>query len=701
MSRYGSPLITKNSSTQPFYLARSALLLAVVAATAQAQPGAIEEIVVSADFRQSNLNDIPASVSVLDQELIQRRNALHIEELLSNAPNVNLAAGASRARYVQIRGIGERGQFTEPLNASVGILIDGVDFSGIGGAAMLYDLEQVEVLLGPQGTRYGSNALAGLINLQSRAASRQLSYGLQLQGENYAGRGVAGYVSGPLGDNLQYRLSAQGLESDGFGNNLFLGRPTNTRNEQTLRAKLHWDIQDDIQLDLSTAWIDIDNGYDAFALDNGRDTLADEPGRDTQDAQLTSLKLTIDSFAAFRLEALFGYADSDSEYSFDEDWLYRGFHADEYSSTDNFFRRHRNRSAEVRLISTDAGALFAGRTHWITGLYTLRQDQDLKRLYTWLPAPFSSAFDIDRDAWYLEANTALNSNWSLDTGIRAEHFSSRYHDSEGLAFTPDDTLAGGKLALNYHTAAGNLLYLSASRGYKTGGFNTDGTLDADLREFGAELLWNYEFGFKGSLLDDRLQVQAALFTMEREDIQISSSTVRMRDNGSSEFIDFIGTAAGGRNSGLELNARLRASGTVTLYGNLGLLDTEYESFVNAIGENLDGREQAHAPGHQYTLGASWQLHPAWLLDINVQGRDAFYFSDSHSARSQRYTLLNASLGWQHNNWRATLWGRNLSDRDYAVRGYFFGNDPRDGYLEHTYTQLGEPLRFGLTLNLDY
>ena len=151
----------------------AALALAIVAASAaQAQSPLvpIEEVIVTADFRRNPLDSIAASISVLDAALMQQKNALHLEDVLLNAPNVNMAGGSSRARYVQLRGIGETGQFAEPLNSSVGMLIDGVDFSGIGAAAMLYDIEQVEILLGPQGTRYGSNALAGLINLGTNQA---------------------------------------------------------------------------------------------------------------------------------------------------------------------------------------------------------------------------------------------------------------------------------------------------------------------------------------------------------------------------------------------------------------------------------------------------------------------------------------------------------------------------------------------------
>ena len=681
---------------------RVLLLFAIAAATqAQAQSNTIEEIVVSADFRSAALNAIPASITVLDSTLMQRKNAQHLEDLLLNAPNVNMASGASRARFFQLRGIGETGQFIEPLNPSVGLMIDGVDFTGIGGAAMLYDMEQVEVLMGPQGTRYGSNALAGLINLQSHAPSAELRYGLQLQGENYRGRGLAGYVSGPLGQHVAYRLTAQALESDGFSYNRFVQRPTNLRDEQSLRGKLRVAPGNGITLDLTAAWVDVANGYDAFTLDNRRDTLADEPGFDTQDARFASARLQVDRFDAFTLEALAGYARSDTGYGYDEDWVYAGFHPDGYSSTDAFYRDRDSLNAELRLLSTPAGALLGGRTSWVSGIYSLQQETGLRRAYTYLPAPFRSSHDVDRFAVYAETTTLLGERWSVDAGLRGEQIDSGYGDSEALAFSPSDTLYGGKLALNYRTQDGNLVYASVARGYKTGGFNTDGSLDADLRQYAAEFLWNYELGFKGVLLAGRLQTQAALFFMERNAVQISSSLLRLRANGSTEFIEYTGNAAAGSNHGLELSARYAANQNVQLYAALGLLASEYEDFINSNGEDLDGREQAHAPNWQYTLGTSWNLHETVVLDVNLQGRDSFYFSDSHAVRSTSYTLLNASLTWTQERWRATLWGRNLGDEEYFVRGYYFGNDPRDGYTSNGYTQLGEPLRYGLTLTLDY
>lgn len=677
----------------------SGITLFTAALHAQTPP--IEEIIVTADFRQAAVNSIAASIKVLDSKLMQQKNASHLEDLLLNAPNVNFSSSASRARFYQIRGIGELDQFAEPLNSSVGIMLDGVDMSGVGTAAMLYDVQQVEVLMGPQGTRYGSNALAGLINLQSKNPTGTFSKGLQVQSENYAGKGIAGYLAGPATDSLQYRMSAQTLQSEGFVRNLFLGKNTNSRNETTIRGKIRYLATPTLIIDLTTAFIDIDNGYDAFSLDNTRTTLSDAPGQDSQNSKLGTAKLTFSNIPAFNIESTVAFANNAIAYSYDEDWTYIDFHPDGYQSTDRYDRNHKTVTAEIRLLSKPAGSLLQGRTSWIAGLYSLQQDVDLTRLYTFLPENFSSQHAITKRAIYGDTSTQLNEQWSLDAGIRGERFSADYHDSNVLNFAPAETLAGGRVALNYYPIAGSLIYATIARGYKSGGFNTDGSLDADLREYATEKLWNYELGIKGGFFSERLQTQAALFVMQRDAVQISSSTVRMRKNGSAEFITYIGNAAAGTNSGLELSATVQASTHVKVYSSLGLLATQYHNFINSAGVDLDGRDQAYAPRHQYTLGMDWNLSPYLELDVNIQGRDSFYFSPSHDNQSQAYTLLNANLSYSFSNIRMTLWGRNLTNQDYAVHGFYFGNDPRDGYTAKVFTQWGEPQRYGLTMNLDF
>ena len=118
---------------KPFGLA----LLAFTGCTNALVADEIPEIVVTAQLRDTALENVPSSVTVLAERVITQREAQHLEEIVATSPNVNLSAGSSRARFIQIRGIGERGQFAEPLNSSVGVLVDGIDFSGAATAATL------------------------------------------------------------------------------------------------------------------------------------------------------------------------------------------------------------------------------------------------------------------------------------------------------------------------------------------------------------------------------------------------------------------------------------------------------------------------------------------------------------------------------------------------------------------------------------
>ena len=126
-----------------------------------ARADVIEEVTVTATLREQSLIEAPVSITVLDETRLRDVGQQHFEDVLAAVPNLHWAGGTSRPRFFQIRGIGEREQWEGAPNPSVGFLIDDLDFSGIGMPATLFDVERIEVLRGPQGMRYGANALAG------------------------------------------------------------------------------------------------------------------------------------------------------------------------------------------------------------------------------------------------------------------------------------------------------------------------------------------------------------------------------------------------------------------------------------------------------------------------------------------------------------------------------------------------------------
>ena len=373
---------------------------------------------VQADFRKTDVQQIPEAVTLVGSEQIEARSAQHLEQILSFAPNVNFASGASRGRYYQIRGIGERSQFVDPVNASVGMLIDDIDVSGMGNAATLFDVRQVEILRGPQGTRFGANALAGMVNIRSNDPTEEFEALVSSGYGNYDSWNMGAVVSGPLAEALLGRLAVQQKRSDGYMDNDFLGRDnTNNIDELTTRGKLRWLASDELSIDFTGFYVDIDNGYDAFSLDNSRHTLSDQPGHDRQETAAIGVSSTWTGHSAFTLKTMASWSDSNFEYGYDEDWSYNGLCTGtpcdgwEYSSTDNYSRDREASRFEVRLTSTEAGQL-AGHTDWVAGVYYDQRDEDLTRdLFDWVlfsPAQFDSRYETENLALYGQLSRPLS-----------------------------------------------------------------------------------------------------------------------------------------------------------------------------------------------------------------------------------------------------------------------------------------------------
>ena len=343
--------------------------LLVPATLAHAKP---LELRITADFRAKTLEDSTVSVTVVDRKKLKERGASHLEDTLSIAPNVNMSSGGSRAKYFQIRGIGERSQFIEPKNPSVGLYIDNMNFSNNGAAATLFDISQLEVIRGPQGTKYGSSALAGIIKLSSAEPTNERNGHIESTIGNYGQKSLGIAVGGALlKDKLLGRFSLFKNKADGAIHNKFLNRDdTNGRDELTLRGQLKWLANDDLSVHLRYLHLDIDNGYDAFSLDNSRTTQSDQPGKDALKTDAVSLNTRWDINSAVRLDTDVSYSDSDSEYSYDEDWSYIGQFDDSlypYSSFDQYLRKRRNQSLEAKFISKKDGRLFNNKTDWVAG----------------------------------------------------------------------------------------------------------------------------------------------------------------------------------------------------------------------------------------------------------------------------------------------------------------------------------------------
>ena len=708
------------------YTNLAAAIAAIVACSspsAQAVPGdnaVLEEVVVTAHLRDLSLQELPSSVSVIGQQQMRDRAAAHVEQLLNIAPNVNFASGASRARYVQIRGVGERSQFVDPVDPSVGIFVDDIDFTGLGNAATLLDVQQVEVLRGPQGTAFGASAMAGMINLRSFAPQQTLSAEFEGEVSEYGGSMFGGVVNAPLSDTLAVRIAGSHRESDGYIDNDFLNsHDTNNIDETTLRARVRWAPNDDTRLDLIVLHVDADNGYDAFSLDNTRHTLSDEPGQDIQESDAFAVQFATAIADGLSFETTLTYGETDSDYGYDEDWSYPGLCAGsdcdgwEYASTDRYLRQVEAVTADVRLLSEGENAF-----NWVLGAYINHRNTSLERQYYdfayWpaRPSVFLSDYDSEKDALYAQVDIQVSDRLTLRAGARMEWFESSYDDSADVDANPDERMWGGELSADFELGEHASVYALIARGYKAGGVNgealgkangsglNDSVIDflRSRLEYESESLTNYELGYRLSSVELGLSARAAVFWMQRDDVQLKSWY-----NEGPAFVGYTDNAASGDNYGLELEANWQTNQWLRLSATVGLLDTEIEGFAAFDPDNPDagpvdrsGREQAHAPQWQFSTAAELALPMSTFARIEWEGRDAFFYSDSHDARSDSYTLLNLSAGYRGDRIELTAWMRNALDEDYTVRGFYFGNDPRDFYTNKAYVQYGEPRVAGVS-----
>ena len=661
-------------------------------------PTDIERVVVTGDFRQTTLDQLSASATILDQTRLRSRQPSHIDSVLNSIPNVNFAAGASRGRFVQIRGIGERSQFAEPINPSVSFIVDEFDFSGLAAAGLIFDTKQLEVYRGPQATLYGTGALAGAVKLSSNNVGSDGPDYVEARIGNKDSYRIEGATGDDINSGWGYRVALVHDRSDGFVENTFLGRSdTNNIDETALRFAVEGSVDERTTLALTYRWYDIDNGYDAFSLDNDNKTLSDEPGFDEHQTHAVSARSTT-STAAGDLILIATHASHNIAYGYDEDWTFTGFHPWGYTSFDAYYRDVETQTGELRFVSSDSAALFNGMTDWTLGVFYKNTEEKLLRQYTYLDSDFASEYTPTTTAIYAQTESRLNDNLVLVAGLRVENYDFDYADNNQLTRTFDTTMVGGKVALQY-TQGEHFYYGSISRGYKGAGFNPDSRVNDDQRFFGEEYNWNYEVGVKGPLLTPDLVARAAIFYMDRKDTQVSDFDVITRDDGTAGFVDIIDNADLGTNKGAELELSWIASNAWQLDASVGYLSATFEGYTLADGTEVSEQRQAQSPKWTANLYSEYALTDDVLWRVDLDYKSEYRFSDGHDVTAPSTTLVNSEIVVLHGDWQTSLWIQNAFDREYYTRGFGgFSNDPRDEYaFEEPYYQIGNGRQFGITV----
>ena len=675
----------------------------------------VEEIVVLGDWKEISPDKKDASIVLLGSKEIDNQAVNHFEELSYLVPNLNFAASDSRARYFQIRGIGERSGYQGTPNSSVGFLIDDIDYSGQGGIATTFDIDQVEIHRGPQGSRVGANALAGLIYIKTKDPTKEFESTGRVVLGSYGRRSIGLAAGGPfkISDYITYRLALYKHEEDGFRKNIYLNKSnTSRKDELTSRFKIKWEVSDETSVKLLLSRVNFNDPADIWTLDGSLNTLSDRPGMDSQKTNSFGLNI-FSQFDGFNFQSLTSSTNTDVTFSYDADWgnseSWYPYVYDYFSET---VRNRETKSQEFRLLSNENLQVTNQRIQWVLGIsYFEIKESNFKKddgNYGDPSDPFGPySSQSSSSSFYQSENVSLFGNidysftdaLKLSLGLRREDWKANYNDTIGEEFRPSNMMNGGKISLIKKTENSNL-FASIARGYKQGGFNLGlgsglGSSNTNII-YDPEYLLNYEVGLNTSSLDSRISLSAVLFYSDREDQQVLIST-QVDPSDPNTFSFLTKNAAEGVNYGLELNVDYKINDSLNIYTRIGLLETKIKNWKSR--PDLEGREQAHAPKSSYSAGLNWDLNQNFYLTIDTAGKSSFYYSDSHDNKSRSYLLTNLSLGYQSDQLEVSLWIRNAFNQYYSVRGFYFGNEPPD-FEDTLYERHGDPRHFGLSLQYD-
>ena len=678
----------------------------------------IEEVIVQGNWRETRLIEEDSSVLVLSSKETQSAPIKHFENLSYLIPNLNFAASDSRARHFQIRGIGERSGYERTPNSAVGFLVDDIDYSGQGGIATTFDVDQIEVHRGPQGSRIGSSAMAGLIYIKTKEPTKEFEGVSEITTGAYGTRNVGIAFGGSAQDDNEdftYRIALRKDYSDGFRKNLYSGRSdASKKDESTFRLKANWEINSESTIKFLMTQIDLDDPADIWTIDGSLNTLSDRPGMDSQKTDAYGIKFFHET-DNFEFQSLTSVTDTNVVLSYDADWGNSATHApyiyDYFSETQ---RKRETFSQEFRFLSNLADLDVNKRSEWVLGLHFFEsKETNLKNddgIYGDPLDPYSpyisessstSKFSVDNFSIFGNLNYLINDSITFSLGARWEDSESTYSDSFGESLNPSDKISGGKISINKILKQDTNIFISIARGYNQGGFNLNLGLDPNSINsnlyYDPEFLTNYELGLNSKIVNLNMNLAAVIFHSDRKDQQVLIST-QVDPTDPNTFTFLTQNAAEGTNNGIELEIDFQLSDNLDIFFNFGLLKTQIKNWKSR--PDLQGRAQAHAPEKSYAIGFNWNLTEQSNLSFDVVGKSSFYYSDSHNNRSKSYFLTNLSYSYFSGQWTYSIWGRNIFDEYYSTRGFYFGNEAPN-FIDTLYERHGDPRHMGVTVRYDF
>ena len=674
-----------------------------------------EEIIVHAGLTDETLQRIASSVTVFTKRDITENGGEHFQFLTDYIPNFNWTGGTSRPRYFQIRGVGERSHYfgEGPPNFSVGFVLDDIDLSGLGMAGILHDIEQVEVFKGPQSSVYGPNTMAGLIMLRSTTPQDSFESNLTATygSDNHYRLGLVSNVKIIRG--LSLRVSGLKNYSDGFRENVSKNTTnSNKRDELLLRTKLKYQPNEKLVLVGTVMIANLDNGYDAWAPDNNQDftTYSNDQGQDSQKSTAFSLRANLVLSNRVTLTSITSFSETDLTHSYDGDWADDTYWYDNHNfdpevegwSYEFFDSNEKNRTSLTQELRASIGSFIIG------GYYKHLKEQDNASgyLFSGLVTEGTGVYDFNvlagyaQYAYYFSSVLRLIGNFRYETNKIIYNGTYLGYDAAlpPVEFDLEHSMLGFKGALQYQDDQFTSYYLSFAQGYKSGGVNQQPFLGKKNRPFKPEYIQNMELGFKRMM--DNYSDRLTVFIGNRRDQQVSVSSQQVSGDPNS-FYYFTSNAGSGRLGGLEWDHDHVITSNVRLTASLGYLDTKVEEFSYQMDSTTIGiggnRAAAMAPKLTGSFGFDWRDKSGLFARTDLTYKDNYYFSDSHNQISNSYFLINLSFGKTIDAATITFWARNIFDKRYAIRGFYFGLIPPD-YPDELWLSYGDPRQIGLTFD---
>ena len=696
---------------------------------AQAADGVIEEVIVTAQKRNQNVQDVPISITALTAAEIERRNVEDVLDVAYKTPGVVGALQAGVPSFV-IRGIGTN-DFGSAADPAVGIYLDGVYTARtVASLIGLYDAERIEVIKGPQGTLFGRSAAAGAISVISRKPDATREFSAKLEYGNYDHTRVLASANLPLSDTAFLRVAALSHQRDGYIENKINGDELGDVDDKGVRAALRLLPADNLDITLSADYIKSDTlgvglrsativGYPGTGTSKFDDVAHDitDPVSELENMG-ASLHAKLDLTDQLSLTSITAYREYEFTILEDDDGSFV-----ELLATGTLPEQSDTFSQELRL--DWSGEHFS----WMLGASYFQEDISVDGIaqsnLDVLFGPGSggafdersySSGDYTSYSIYADVTVELSERTTLIAGLRWS-----YDEKDFELFVPPNPAIGVNLlfggvdpqaqldedwdsvqpraVLQYRPAKDVMTYISAARGYKTGGFGS-----FELQPpFDPDYVWYYESGVKSSLADGTMQLNAAVFYYDYEDLLVTPQVgLALQTTNASE-------ASG---QGAEVEMLWLPTPALSLSASVAYLDAEYDKFLQGeldpftflpTTTDRSGNTLTRAPEWQYNLGAEYdlQLGNLGVLTIGTEyvfQSEVFFHTANDDFRSQDdYGLLAAriALTAPDGGWQVSLFGENLLGEDYLIDA----GGLAEVLLSPT-TLAGPPMTFGVELEFN-